>query len=237
MALFIPKDRRSLFRQFLAGMYDAVVITDPNGHILEINPRTEEYFGRTFDEALDQPVSIFIPGLKPEVVERIRRGLAGDHHVIIDANAVTKSGEKVACEVAVSAIDLMSPGDLIFTIRNVERRRAYMTSLLSRANAYRLSQTALFACAADGRIRDCNEMFLEMFGLKDVEEARQHTFADFMNDDPLPADFKKALAGERTITGIVAEGDAEGEEELEIVLAPDIHGRKTIGVVGSILKG
>ena len=72
MALFIPKDRKSLFRQFLAGMYDAVVITDPNGHILEINPRTVEYFGREMDEVLDQPVSIFIPGLKPEVVGRIQ---------------------------------------------------------------------------------------------------------------------------------------------------------------------
>ena len=235
MALFIPKDRKSLFRQFLAGMYDAVVITDPNGHILEINPRTEEYFGRTFDEVLDQPVSVYIPGLKPEVVERIRRGLAGDRHVIIDANAVTKDGAKVACEVAVSAIDLMSPGDLIFTIRNVERRRAYMASLLSRANAYRLSQTALFACDANGRIRDCNDAFLGMFGLKDADEARAHVFADFMGDDPLPEDFKKALAGERTVTGIVAEGE-EDEEELEIVLAPDVHGRKTVGVVGSILK-
>ena len=27
MPLFVPKDRKSLFRQFLAGMYDAVVIT------------------------------------------------------------------------------------------------------------------------------------------------------------------------------------------------------------------
>ena len=45
MPLFVPKDRKSLFRQFLAGMYDAVVITDPNGHILEINPRAEEHFG------------------------------------------------------------------------------------------------------------------------------------------------------------------------------------------------
>ena len=42
MPLFVPKDRKSLFRQFLAGMYDAVVITDPNGHIIEINPRAGE---------------------------------------------------------------------------------------------------------------------------------------------------------------------------------------------------
>ena len=235
MELFIPKDRKSLFRQFLAGMYDAVVITDPNGHILEINPRTVEYFGREADEVLDQPISVFIPGLKPEVVGRIRRGLEGDRHVVIDANAVDRDGKKIACEVAVSAIDLMNPGDLIFTVRNVERRRAYLNALRAKANAFQLSQTALFACDAEGRIRECNETFCMMFGLKDAEEARSHVFADFMEDEPLPENFRKALAGETTVTGIVAEGE-EDQEELEIVLGPNQLGRKVDGVVGSILK-
>ena len=236
MALFIPKDRKSLFRQFLAGMYDSVVITDPNGHILEINPRTVEYFGREMDEVLDQPISVFIPGLKQDVVMRIRHGLEGDQHVVIDANAVAKDGRKIACEVAVSSIDLMNPGDLIFTIRNVERRREFMNAFRAKANAFQISQTALFGCDPEGHIRDCNDTFLMMFGLKDVEEARQRMFADLMNDDPLPENFKKALAGETTVTGIVAEGDGEDQEELEIVLAPNMHGRKNHGVVGSILK-
>ena len=236
MALFIPKDRKSLFRQFLAGMYDAVVITDANGYILEVNPRTVEYFGHEADTLLDKPISDLIPGLKQEVVARIRRGLAGDRHVIVDANAVDREGRKIACEVAVSAIDLMSPGDLIFTIRNVERRRAHLGSLRSRVNAFAVSQTALFACDADGRFVECNEAFLQMFGIKDLVEARRFVFSDFMGDSPLPDNFKRALAGERTLTGIVAEGDDEDQEELEIVLAPDVHGRRTKGVVGSILK-
>ena len=236
MSLFIPKDRKSLFRQFLAGMYDAVVITDPNGHILEINPRTVEYFGREADEVLDSPVSVFIPGLKQDVVARIRRGLEGDHHVVIDANAVHRDGHKIACEVAVSSIDLMNPGDLIFTIRNVERRRAYMNAFRAKANAFQISQTALFSCDPDGKVCECYETFVLMFGLKDVEEARQRTFAELMSDDPLPENFKKALAGETTVAGIVAEGDEEDQEELEIVLAPNRHGRKVDGVVGSILK-
>ena len=236
MPLFIPKDRKSLFRQFLAGMYDAVVITDPNGHILEINPRTVEFFGRELDDVLDQPVSIFIPGLKPEVVGRIRKGIEGDRHVVIDANGVDRNGVKIACEVAVSSIDLMNPGDLVFTIRNVERRRAYMNAFRAKANAFQVAQAALFACEADGRICEANDAFLQLFGLKDVEEARRHVFADFMGDDPLPENFRKALAGETSVTGLVAEGDGEDQEELEIVLAPDMHGRKCQGVVGSVLK-
>ena len=236
MALFIPKDRKSLFRQFLAGMYDAVVITDPNGHILEINPRTVESFGREMDEVLDRPISIFIPGLKQEVVGRIRRGIEGDRHVVIDANAMSKDGRKIACEVAVSSIDLMNPGDLIFTIRNVERRREYMNAFRAKANAFQISQTALFGCDVKGNIRDCNDTFLQLFGLEDIEEARRHVFTDLMGDDPLPENFKKALAGETTVTGIVAEGEGAAKEELEIILAPNMHGRKNHGVVGSILK-
>ena len=75
-----------------------------------------------------------------------------------------------------------------------------------------------------------------MFSLKDLADAKQHVFADFMGDDPLPADFKKALAGETTVTGIIAENEEDGQDELEIILAPNVHGRKIQGVVGSILK-
>jgi len=234
--MFVPKDRRSLFRQFLAGMYDAVVITDPNGHIIEVNPRAVEYFGYESEEVQDRPVSLFIPGLKQDVVLRIRKGLEGDRHVVIDANGVAKGGQRIACEVAVSVIDLMNPGDLIFTIRNVERRRAYMNAFRAKANAFRIAQTALFGCDADGRFCACNEAFLEMFDLRDEEDAAGHVFADFMGDDPLPEHFRRALAGETTTVGIVAEGDDADRQELEIVLAPNVHGRKVVGVVGSVQK-
>lgn len=234
--MFVPKDRRSLFRQFLSGMYDAVVITDPNGHILEINPRAVEYFGREPEEVLDRPVSVYIPGLKPDVVLRIRKGLEGDRHVVIDANGVAKSGQKIACEVAVSCIDLMNPGDLIFTIRNVERRREYMNAFRAKANAFQIAHCALFGCDTQGNIRDCNDAFCELFGLKDVEEARKHVFSDLMGDEPLPENFQKALAGETTVTSIVADGDGDDQEELEIILAPNMHRRRNHGVVGSIRR-
>ena len=236
MALFVPRDRKSLFRQFLAGMYDAVVITDPNGHVLEINPRAVEHFGYEQDEVLDRHVSLYIPGLVPEVVQRIRKGVEDNRHVMIDANGRSKSGDKIACEVTVSVIDLLDPGDLVFTIRNVERRREYMNAFRAKANAFQIAQAALFGCDVDGNIRDCNDAFCEMFGLKDVEEARKRVFEDLMGDAPLPENFRKALAGETTVTGIVAETDGDDQEELEIVLAPNMHGRKCHGVVGSILK-
>ena len=236
-ALFVPKDRKSLFRQFLAGMYDAVVITDPNGHILEVNPRAEEHFGYTQEEVLDKPISFYIPGLSPEIVQRIRKGLEDDRHMMIDANGLNKDGTKFACEVTVSIIDLMDPGDLVFTVRNVERRRRVREMLRAKENAFQISQAALFACDAEGRFTQVNDSFLQMFGLDDEEEAKAHVFGDFTNDDPLPDNFKKALEGEDSTIGIVAESDeGEDDDEIEITLAPNRDGRKIRGVVGSVMK-
>ncbi|MBQ8125291.1 MAG: PAS domain S-box protein [Kiritimatiellae bacterium] len=236
-ALFVPRDRKSLFRQFLAGMYDAVVITDPNGHIIEINPRAEEHFGYNQEDVIDKPISFFIPGLSPEIVQRIRRGLDSDRHMMLDANGLNRDGTKFACEVTVSAIDLMDPGDLVFTCRNVERRRRVREMLRAKENAFDISQSALFTCDGDGRFTNVNETFCKMFDLADEEEARKHVFADYFTDEPLPENYRKALAGETTTVGIVAESeDGADDSEIEITLAPNRDGRKVKGVVGSVIK-
>ena len=236
MALYVPKDRKSLFRQFLAGMYDAVVITDPNGHVIEINPRAEEYFGYCQDEVLDRPISFFISGLAPEIVQRIRRGLAEDRHMMIDANGLMKGGGRFSCEVTVSMIDLTDPDDLVFTVRNTERRRAINNMYRAKSNAFGIAQCALFCCDVNGRFRDMNEQFLSMFGFESEDDARKHVFTDVFDEEPLPGNFRKGLAGERTETVIVAENDEGASEEIEIVLAPNPHGRKNHGVVGSVFK-
>ena len=236
MPLFIPKDRKSLFRQFLAGMYDSVVITDPNGHIIEINPRAEEHFGFTQDEVLDQPISKLVAGLSTEIVQRIRRGLGEDHRMLLDGRGLCKNGEKFWCEVTVSVIDLMDPDDLVFTVRNVERRRKLRERLRAKENAFDIAGAALFACDLEGNFTEVNQEFLDMFGLGDLEEAREHRFADFINDDPLPAHFRKALEGQSSTVGIVAQGDEEDDQEIEVRLGPSKTGNKVVGVVGSIVK-
>lgn len=218
-------------------MYDAVVITDPNGHILEINPRAEEYFGFSQDEVVDRSISTLIPGLSSEIVQRIRRGLEDDRHMMIDANGRGKDGAKFACEVTVSIIDLIDPGDLVFTVRNVERRRRVQEMLRAKEAAFQLSHAALFACDVEGRFTQVNDTFLQMFGLADEEEARSRFFSDLMNDDPLPANFRRALEGESSSVGIVAESeDGSDDEEVEISLAPVRSGRKVRGVAGSVIK-
>lgn len=230
------KDHRSLFRQLLAGMYDAVLITDPSGHLLELNPRAKEFFQYETDEVMDRPVGRFIPGVTPEIVERIRAGLDQARHMMLDANCLRKDGSVFPAEVTVSLIDLLDPGDLVFTIRSTERRRRQLAVFRTRQNAYEISQAALFACAPDGRFRGVNAAFLEMFGYADEGEVLKLVFSDVMDDAPMAENFACALTGEKTAVRITAQEDASEGEDVEIQLGPDLQNKKIVGVVGSVIR-
>ena len=231
------KDHRSLFRQLLAGMYDAVLITDPSGHLLNLNSRAKEYFRYDSDDILDSPVGRFIPGVTPAIVQRIRNGLDQARHMMLDANCLRKDGTVFPAEVTVSLIDLMNIGDLVFTVRSTERRRRQLDAFRTKENVCSIAQSALFACAPDGRFRWANSACLDMFGYESEDGLLKLAFTDLMPDEPLPELFARALDGERSATRITAEeGEAGEKKDIEIQLAPDQHGKKTVGVVGSIIR-
>lgn len=239
MPQYVLRDRKSLFRQFLAGMYDAVVITDPNGHIIETNKRAEEHFGRSAEMMSDRHISELVPGLKPEIVQRVRRGIADGRHMMIDASGRTRDGKTFWCEIVASELDLREPGDLVFTIRNVERRRRVHDMLRARESAFDVSHAALFVCTPEGEFTDVNESFLTMFSIPSVEDAKRMKFADLMPDEPIAKAFKRAAAGETETLSITAEDTADGEggsATVELTLAPVREGRKLRGIAGSVLN-
>ena len=77
-------DHKSLYRQLMAGLYDALLVTDPNGHLIELNPRATEYFLCRSEDVWDKPVSVLIPGVTANMVGRIRKGLDESRHIMLD---------------------------------------------------------------------------------------------------------------------------------------------------------
>ena len=230
------QDHKSLYRQLMAGLYDAMLVTDPNGHVIELNPRAMEYFLYNQEEVWDKPVATLIPGVTARMIERIRKGLDDARHIMLDARCQRRDGSSFAAEVTISVIDLINSGDLVFTVRNTERRRKQWQAMRSMANAFANSQSACFVCDNDRVFRAVNRAFLEMFDLHCEEAALGLTFEELMPDEPLPSLFGRVLAGEQVSYRIVAETDTEEVTEVEIQMMPDMQGKdKILGVVGSIL--
>lgn len=231
-----PHDHKSLYRQLVSGLYDALLVTDPNGHLIEMNPRAMEYFLYEQEEVWDKPVGMLIPGVTAKMVERIRKGLDDARHIMLDARCLRRDGSAFAAEVTISVVDLINVGDLVFTVRNIERRRKQWELLKSVANAFANAQSACFVCDANRLFKSVNAAFLEMFDLEGEESVLGHAFAELMPDEPLPTLFQRALEGERVCFRIVADTDAQTAAEVEVQMGPDCHGKdKVVGVVGSIL--
>ena len=220
----------------MAGLYDAMLVTDPNGHVIELNPRAMEYFLYSQEEVWDKPVATLIPGVTARMIERIRKGLDDARHIMLDARCQRRDRSSFAAEVTISVIDLINSGDLVFTVRNTERRRKQWQAMRSMANAFANAQSACFVCDNDRVFRAVNRAFLEMFDLRCEEAVLGLTFEELMPDEPLPSLFDRVLAGEQVSYRIVAETETEDVTEVEIQMMPDLQGKdKILGVVGSIL--
>lgn len=230
----ISPDHPSLYRQLIGGLYDALFVTDPNGHLIEWNPRATEYFQYEKEEVLDKPASFLIPGISPKMIARIHRGLNESRHVVLDAQCDRKDGTHFPAEISISIIDLVNVGDLVFVVRNVERRRKQSELMRSKVNALQCAQCACFVCGEDRLLKSANTAFLEMFGLANEDDAVGKPFGAFFPDAPLSEAFGRALAGEKVNCTLSATDDANATVEIDVQLAPDRQGKNRIlGVVGS----
>jgi PAS domain S-box-containing protein len=157
-------DHKSLYKQLLAGLYDAVLVTDPKGYVIDANARVQEFFQYDSSETWDMAVGELIPGVNASLIERIRQGLSGDRFVLLDARCVRKDRSTFAAEVAISSIDLMNEGDFVFAVRNVDRRRGMIQKLRGSHNALMQALSADALCDQEGRVKTANPSLLALWG-------------------------------------------------------------------------
>ena len=61
----IPNERRDLYYQLMNALYDATLVLDENGHIVDCNERTESVLDYTKDDIWDMPIAKVIPAINP----------------------------------------------------------------------------------------------------------------------------------------------------------------------------
>ena len=147
--------------------------------------------------------------------------------MVIDAAGKSRDGEKIACEIMVTSIDFANPGDLVFTIRNVEKRRDAMIMYRSKANAFRAAKCALCVCGDDGKVRENNAAFRELFGLASDETARKVRLEDILEPGAFAGGFEAAKGGETIQLQIAAKNGTA----LSAQFSPNSQGRHNYGVV------
>lgn len=117
----IPNDRRDLYYHLMNSLYDAVLVLDENGHVVDCNERAESILDYTKDDLWDLAVSTVIPAINPQVFNQMKEGLHGKRRVLINAHCHRKDGSTFPGEVGAGLMTLIGE-NLVLTVRNIEKR-------------------------------------------------------------------------------------------------------------------
>jgi PAS domain S-box-containing protein len=231
-------DHKSLYKQLLRGFYDAVLVTDPKGHVIDSNHRVQDFFQYDKNEAWDMDIGKLIPGINRQLLDRVRQGLADNRHVLIDARCARKDGSVFPAEVAISAIDLMNEGDLVFTVRNVERRKRQFQLYRSLQNAMANDLSAVACCDRDGKVVYANTALRELWGCTKDEEIINQPVTGLWPADPQAGEpLRKAQGGERWMGVLRATARSGRSFAVAAAVAPDLSSeRETIGAVCAFIE-
>ncbi len=228
-------DHKSLYREILAGMYDAVIVTDPNGRVIDCNDRASEFFGFAKSELWDQPIETLIHSVTKQLIDRLHQTVTGNRHVMLDTSCHTKDGIQFAAEVAVSGIHLASDNDLVFFIRNTEKRHRAQQRLRSEHNAVMASAAAFALCDKSGAITFSNPALAAMWGFPCEADVEGGDIRELWSDSAaFSAILDSAMAGTRWSGSLTAVASDGRQFDVVASISPDndIHGR-TIGIVCS----
>ena len=218
-----------LYRQLLAGMYDAIIITDPKGHIIETNSRIRDLFLANADSLWDAPISKLIHGITPQLLARLQTNIDKDRHVLLDATCKRADGTTFAAEVAISGVTLMNDGDFVFMIRNVDKRRQTLNKMRLYQNALELSPCPTCIADASGKIVYGNPS-LASFLERDAKSLAGSDLTDIFTDPAIATQIASLLGKNEKWEGTtsIKTGEGKSSEAYVSVLPSNLSRNKSI---------
>ncbi len=230
-----PKtDQRALYYQLMNGLYDAVLILDDQGHIVDCNTRVTVMLGYSREETWDVPIEKVITGMSSQMFEHLKRNLAENHHILIDARCFRQDGTSFAGEVGVSTLSLTRGSNIVFAIRNVDRRKNAMDEMRKGHAALEIALTPAFVCDLDGFFLIVNQALLDAFGIPDETQAKNVRLIDLLPD--AARFFLRASCGEKLRETLRVPTPNGIPLKVEIALKPVQNGQTVTAVAGSILQ-
>jgi len=145
----------STFQRLLQGTYDAAIISNLNGEIVDVNVRAEEFFGFMKSEITGCSVLHIIAGSDAGLLSTVCHNLEGERFTLIQAYCVRQDGSYFPAEIAVSRIDLSEPC-LCFFVRDITLRKRAEEMLRTEHNAIQNSGNGIAIASTEGVIEFVN---------------------------------------------------------------------------------
>lgn len=226
-------DPKALYYLLMNGLYDVVFVLDDDGHVMDCNTRAEEIFGYSPDDVWNIPIEKIVYGMNSRMFSLLKKNLTNKRHILIDARCFRSNGTSFLGEVGVSTVQLTRTQNIVFAIRNVERRKNSADELRKYRAVIDTSPMPSFACDLHGRFEVMNRPVLKALGMVDEMEAQKKHFGEMLPD--MIEHFQVAVRGKNVLeTKEITRPDGT-LCTMELRLTPMRKGEEITGVAGTII--
>jgi PAS domain S-box-containing protein len=105
------------------GVYDAALITDLKGHILEANIRATQFFRCSGEELRRVTILDVILGAKEPLLDMVRQNLGRNRFTLVQAYCARHESPPFPAEISISCLELADRDYLCFFIRDITSRK------------------------------------------------------------------------------------------------------------------
>ncbi|MBE9108109.1 PAS domain S-box protein [Nodosilinea sp. LEGE 07298] len=138
------EEREARYRGLMEGASDAIVVADMEGHILEVNRRTEELFGRSRDQLIQMHQSqLHSPDHQTELIAFFQESIGLPHFQALNIPILHADGRHIPVDITSTAIDLGATRVTQSIFRDVSDRQRLEETLRLRERAIAASHNGI----------------------------------------------------------------------------------------------
>jgi PAS domain S-box-containing protein len=163
---YVPRSRH---RMALDSLYEAVLVTDLDGTIVEVNARAEQMTQVSQFDLVGQSISVIVPTVSEDVLHRTFEHFKTTNHATMEGWCQRADDSRLRVEIAVSRMDSPNRKELVFSLRNNTRQ---YTAKLQHLNERLMLQHVACGIALvdiDSCIQYVNTAFVQIWRHDDQE--------------------------------------------------------------------
>jgi len=159
----------SHYQELLQSLYDATVITDLRGNVVDANLRALEFFQYNRDEMIGLTLFHLIHNTSEELLETLHQQLEAQRFTLIQAYCLRRGGEYFPAEIAVNRIKLAETR-FLFQVRDITVRRSQEEMLRTLHTAIERARDGFAVCDAEVLLEYVNPALARMWGYEKPAE-------------------------------------------------------------------
>lgn len=227
----------SQYDQLLQSLYDAALISDENGRIVDVNLRAMEFFQYTREEMSALAVHNIVSGADETLLHTLMDNLQNERFTMITAYCIRKNGSFFPSEVAVSQIQVQGKRNLCFFVRDITLRRQAEEMLRTEHNAIQNANNGIAIIDLNTEIEYANPAMANMCGLASSDELLGRSICDLFSDrDGMYDMLQKVVMEQKSLTAEMKGRAGDNGEDIDIQVSIACNKNNEGEVVGVVLS-